>query len=50
MVAIETTYRRLRDNLATVLDQVANDQFDGNGASASIARECQAPASRASTS
>ena len=72
-MAIETTYTRLRDNLATVLDQVANDQevvivrrrgapdvalipadgtdrLDGNGASASIARECQAPASRASTS
>jgi len=25
-VAIETTYTRLRDNLATVLDQVANNQ------------------------
>ena len=25
-MAIETTYTRLRDNLATVLDQVANDQ------------------------
>jgi antitoxin YefM len=25
-VAIETTYKRLRDNLATVLDQVGNDQ------------------------
>jgi antitoxin YefM len=26
VMAIETTYTRLRDNLATVLDQVANDQ------------------------
>ncbi len=25
-MAIETTYTRLRDNLASVLDQVANDQ------------------------
>jgi antitoxin YefM len=26
VMAIETTYTRLRDNLASVLDQVANDQ------------------------